>query len=369
MKVTISREELLRGTTRTQTVVERRGTLPILANVLITAEDQLITLSATDLEVGVSSSHPAEVAEPGRITLAARKLHEIVRELDQDDVRIETTSDARVRIRAGASDFSLLSVSADEYPSLPSPEGTAFVPFEAALLGSLIDRTLYATSSDETRYHLNGVHIESVEDGRLRVVATDGHRLALAEAVAASPLATVLKTSIIVPRKGVAEIRRLCDDTEGTVDLAIQQNFLLVQKPGLLLSARLIDAQFPNYQGVLPKNIRVRVSAGRERLLQALRRIALVASDRAGGFTLRLADHQLRLSAANPDLGEVQEEVPIEYAGDTFTTSFDPRYVIDALTSLSGKEIMLEFVDELSPAQIRPADATDQLAVVMPMRL
>jgi DNA polymerase III subunit beta len=369
MKLSISRDELLRGTTRTQSVVERRGTLPILANVLISAEERDVRLSATDLEVGIVSAHPADVQEVGRITLAGRKLHEIVRELDQEEVQIETTSDSRVRIRAGSADFSLLSVSADEYPSLPASEGAAFVPLEASLLGALIDRTLYATSTDETRYHLNGVHIETIEGGRLRVVATDGHRLALADATPSAAVASVLTASVIVPRKGVAEIRRLCDDIEGTVEIGLHENFLLVRRPGLVLSARLIDAQFPNYQGVLPAHTRIRVTTHRERLLHGVRRIALVATDRSGGFTIRVADHQLRLSATNPDLGEVHEEIPVEYTGEPFATAFDARYVIEALTSLASKEIVIEFTDELSPAQMRPADSVDQIAVIMPMRL
>jgi DNA polymerase-3 subunit beta len=368
MHLTVSREQLLRGTTRTQTVVERRGTLPILANVLIAADDQQITLSATDLEVGIISTHPAEVQEPGRITLAARKLHEIVRELDHDQVQIRTTADSRVRISCGAADFSLLSVSADEYPSLPSSAGGPFVPLESSLLGSLIDRTLYATSTDETRYHLNGVNLELIDGGRLRMVATDGHRLAMADASPSVPL-DILRASILVPRKAVAEIRRLCDDTEGTIEIGLQENFLLVRRPGLILSARLIDAQFPNYQGVLPKHCQIRVTIAREALLNAVRRVALVASDRAGGFNLHLGENGLRLSAINPDLGDVHEQLSLEYAGDPFSTSFDARYMIEALASFISKEVVLEFADELSPAQIRPGDGVDQIAVVMPMRL
>jgi DNA polymerase-3 subunit beta len=368
MQVVISREQLLRGTARAQSVVERRGTLPILANVLISAGDEQATLAATDLEVGIVSSHPAQVTEPGRTTLAARKLHEIVRELDSDEVELQTTADSRLRIRAGASEFSLLSVSADEYPSLPSSEGASFLPIEASLLTSLIDRTLYATSTDEARYHLNGVHVEIAEEHRLRVVATDGHRLALADAESGA-LVSIFARPLLVPRKAVSEIRRVCEDFEGTVELGLHENFLLLRRPGLLLTTRLIDAQFPNYRAVLPGSARIRVKLPRERLLQALRRIALVASDRAGGFQLRLAEGALQLSAVNPDLGEVREELPCEYSGPAFATSFDTRYIIDALASLISKEVLLEFVDELSPAQLRPADSADQIAVVMPMRL
>jgi DNA polymerase-3 subunit beta len=367
MKLTIPRDELLRGTARAQTVVERRGTLPILANVLISTADQQVVLSATDLEVGVVSIHPAEVEEAGRTTLAARKLHEIVRELDHDHVQIQTTDDSRVRIQAGTAAFSLLAVSADEYPSIASSEGVDFIPLEASILRSLIDHTLYATSTDETRYHLNGVYVQT-HAGRLRFVATDGHRLALAEAAPAAVLA-ILHKSIIVPRKALAEIRRLCDETDGSVEIGLQENFLLVRKPGFLLSSRLIDAQFPNYEGVLPTHTRISIRVDREQLLHGVRRIALVATDRAGGFTLRLADQRVHLSASNPELGDVHEDLPVDWTGDPFQASFDARYLADALASLAGKEALLEFVDELSPLQLRPADLTDQIAVIMPMRL
>ena len=210
--------------------------------------------------------------------------------------------------------------------------------------------------------------MELADERRLRVIATDGHRLALAEAETAAPL-KMFSTALLVPRKGIAEIRRLCDDMDGSVELGLHENFLLMRRPGLLLSARLIDARFPSYQAVLVAEPHVRTKVARELLLHAVRRIALVASDRSGGFKVALNEGELVLSAINPDLGEVREELGVDYAGTPFATSFDTRYVIDALSSIASKEVVLEFVDEFSPAQIRPADTTDQIAVVMPMRL
>ena len=368
MKLTIDREELLRGLGRIQAIVERRGTLPILANTLLRAEGEGLTLAATDLEVGVVSTHPAQVATPGTATLGAKKLYEIVRELGQSEVLLELEEGSRVKLESGGARFSLLSIAPEEYPTLPSPEGVTFVELESSLLAQMIDCTLYATSTDETRYNLNGVFMELDDEGRIVFVATNGHRLAKVEKTPPRPVA-FLEKGIIVPRKGVNEIRKLCEETENSVEIGLGDGFLLVRHPGQLLSSRLIDGEFPNYRQVIPEGHQIRVVVERERLVHAVRRIALVAHERSGGFRLALDDGQLELHAQNPDLGEARECIPIEYQGDRFETGFNARYLQDALAAITSKELVLELRDELTPAQIRPADSPDQLAVIMPMRL
>ncbi len=368
MKLTIDREELLRGLGRIQAIVERRGTLPILANALIRADADGVTLSATDLEVGVLTSHPAEVANKGAVTLGAKKLYEIVRELGDHPVQIAVEAGSRVRIESGQARFSLLSISPEEYPTLPGAEGVTFVELEASLLASMIDSTLYATSTDETRYNLNGVFMELDSEGRLVFVATNGHRLAKIEKAPPRPVA-FLQKGIIVPRKGVNEIRKLCEETEDSVEMGLGDGFLLVRRPGQLLSCRLIDGEFPDYHQVIPEGHQIRVLVERERLIHAVRRISLVAHERSGGFRLALDDGQMELHAQNPDLGEATERIPIEYQGDRFETGFNARYMLDALAATTSKELVLDLRDELTPAQIRPADSSDQVSVIMPMRL
>jgi DNA polymerase-3 subunit beta len=368
MKIQIDREELTRGLSRVQAIVERRVGLPILSNALLRAEAGRLLLACTDLEVGVSSEHECAVATPGAITLGAKKLFEIVRELDDSVVSLQTEKDARVRIECGAARFSLLSVSAEEYPSLPSPEGIGFVELDAALVGQMIDRTIFATSTDETRYHLNGVFVEMTEEGKLVFVATDGHRMPKTE----KPVSTevdFLRKGIIVPRKGVGELRKLCEETDGGVELGLGDNFLLVRRPGLLLTCRLIDAEYPNWRKILPSEYRIRVLVEREPLVRAVRRISLLAHERTGGFRVGLADGTLRISASNPDLGEAREELSVDYQDAPFETGFNARYVIDALGAISSKEVYLELTNELQAASLRPADDLDYVSVVMPMRL
>ncbi len=366
MKLTIDRNELLRGLGRLQAVVERRATLPILSNVLIEAQADGITLSATDLEVGVVSRHAAEIETTGSITLGARKLHDLVRELDDGPVRIGTEDSARIGIECGASRIQLLSISPEEYPTLPSTEGVEFAQIEASLLAEMIESSLYAVSTDEARYNLNGVFME-IADGKLVLVATNGHRLAKIERTPPSPI-TFLEKGITVPRKGVAEIRKLCDETEGVIEIGLGEGFLLVRTEGLLLSCRLIDGDFPDYRQVIPSGHQIRIMVERERLIHAVRRLSVVAHERSGGFQLVLEEGSLGLSASNPELGEAREEIAVSYTGDRFETGFNARYMLETLGALMAKEVALEFADELSAVKLRPADDADQVAIIMPMR-
>jgi DNA polymerase-3 subunit beta len=367
MKLSIEREELLHGLARLQAIVERRGTLPILANALIRADREGVTLAATDLEVGVLARHPAKVETPGAITIGAKKLFEIVRELEDADVALRVEDGSRVLVQSGAARFSLLSISPEEYPTIPTADSVDFLELESSLLAEMIDRTLYATSTDETRYNLNGVFMEA-ESEHICFVATDGHRLARV----AKPLpaaGSFLGSGIIVPRKGVAEMRKLCDETEGRVEVGLGDGFLMLRCPDRLLSCRLIDGEFPNYRQIIPRDHQHRIVISRERLANAVRRIALVAHERSRGFRFSLHDGQIELWAANPDLGEARETLAVEYGGERFDTGFSARYVLEALGALTAKEVVLEVGTELSPMLMRPADSPDEIAIIMPMRM
>jgi DNA polymerase-3 subunit beta len=368
MKIQIDRADLTRGLSRVQAVVERRVGLPILSNALLRAEAGRLTLSCTDLEVGITSEHECQVTSPGSVTLAAKKLFEIVRELDDAAVTMQTEKDARVRLECGGARFALLSVSAEEYPTLPSAEGVGFVEIDASLLAEMIDRTLFATSTDETRYHLNGVYIERTPEGKLVFVATDGHRMPKTEKPAAAEVAFLGK-GIIVPRKGMAELRKLCEETDGMVELGLSENFLLVRRPGLLLSCRLIDAEYPNWRGILPSEYRIRVLVEREPFLRAVRRVSLLAHEHTGSLRLALEPGKLLVSASNANLGEAREEIALDYDGDRFETGFNARYMSDALGAMDSKEVYLELTTEVQAASLRPADDLDYVSVVMPMRL
>jgi DNA polymerase-3 subunit beta len=374
MKFTIGKGELLRGVARIQSIVEKRNTMPILANVHLDAQKHekagVLELAATDLEVGIRSTHEAEVKKPGRITVSAKKLHEILRELPEEPIQIETTPNAYLSLRCARTAFDLAGNAADEYPALPALAPGETVSVAGLLLGQMIERTMYAASADETRYNLNGVFVEYIsETQKLRMVATDGHRLAYIDRPLGVEL-TKLGRGVIIPRKGLAELKRLVDeDDSDEIELGFEGSNALVRKRGVTLSMRLIEGEFPNYRQVIPKPGKHQIVMPTEPLVQALRRVIVIAAERSRAVKLELGAGTLRLSSNNPDLGEAREELDADYMGEELALAFNARYLLDALSYLGAKEVRLGLQDAVSPAQVAPADDPDSLAVVMPMRL
>jgi len=374
MKLSIPQAEFQHALSRIQAIVEKRSSMPILANVLLDAisesGEQTLRLSATDLEVGIRSSHEATVINPGSLTVSAKKLFEIVRELPNDVIHLEATSNSYLEIRCARSRFTLAGTVAEEYPTLPEAAPGKTVAIPASVLSQMIERTMYATSTDETRYNLNGVYLELLpEAGKIRMVATDGHRLAYIDRVINDD-AGAIHNSVIIPRKALAELKRLVDEDDADeLELCFDGNSGLVKKGGVILVMRLIEGEFPNYRQVLPKETTHRIVLPAEELSNSIRRVALLSSERSRAIRLDLSPGSMIASSNNPDLGEAQEELDITYEGEPFSIGFNARYLLDALAVVKAKEIELGLHDELSPVQIRPTDDTDTLAVVMPMRL
>jgi len=374
MKFSIEKGEFQRGLGRIQSIVEKRNTMPILANALLEVtgkKDGSLELAATDLEVGIRSSHPCEVAKPGRLTVSARKLHEIVRELPEEKVHLEASSNAYLTLRCARAEFTLAGTTAEEYPSLPNfaPKSLTVVP--AAVLSEMIERTMYAASTDETRYNLNGVYVERLADtGKLRMVATDGHRLAYVDRALGDGLATLAASGVIIPRKGLAELKKLVDEEDADeIELGFEGNNGLARKGSVSLTMRLIEGEFPNYRQVIPSDHGQQLILPTEVFTHALRRVALLSAERSRAVKLELSEGQMRLSSNNPDLGDAREEIDVDYAGETTSIAFNARYLIDAVSAARSKEIRFGFRDGLSPAELSPGDDADALAVVMPMRL
>lgn len=373
MKLSIPRSELQRGLARIQAIVEKRNSMPILANVLLRAskgDRNQLEISATDLEVGIRGSHPAEVSKAGSLTVSARKFFEIVRELPDEPVSLAATANSYLEIQCNRVRFTLAGTAAEEFPTLPEVSPTALVRLPAAVVASLVERTMYAASVDETRYNLNGVYFELADEGaKIRMVATDGHRLALVDRHLAGG-ASDLASGVILPRKGLAELKRLVDEEDADeIELGIEGNSALVRKGDVTLTMRLIEGEFPNYRQVLPKVSSRKVTLSADTLAQALRRVALLSVERSKAVRVELVPGHLRLSANNPDLGEASEEIDIDYQGDAITVGFNARYLLDSLAAFRTKEVELGLEDELSPAVLRPTEDSETLAVVMPMRL
>jgi DNA polymerase-3 subunit beta len=374
MKLTIEKSDLHRGLSRLQAVVEKRHSMPILANVLLDASRQgdhgRLELVATDLEVGVRDVHSAEVDNSGSITVSARRLFDIVRELPDQPVQLVAEPDAFLQIDSRRIHFSLAGTTAEEYPNLPDFSPDRLVSLQASILSTMIERTMYAASLDETRYNLNGVYFETLlETQKVRMVATDGHRLALVDRGIGSEVEG-LASDVIIPRKGLAELKRLVDEEDADqVEIGFEGNSGLARKNSVTLVMRLIEGKFPDYQQVIPSNTEHHLTLPSEPLIRAAPRVALLSIERSHAVKLELTSGVLRLSSSNPDLGQAQEELDVDYTGDDLTIGFNAKYLQESLVAFGAKEVQLSLHDASSPVMVQPTDDADSLAVVMPMRL
>src|SRR5213592_3061925 len=312
MEVTVRREDLVRGLHLVQGVVERRNTLPILANVLIEPAAEGIALTATDMEVGLRGLITAQVKKKGTVTLNARKLYEITREVTAEEVVLKSVQAGWVEVLAGRSKFKIVSLDAKDFPQLPlgtdAPEGTT-ISIAVGTLREMIDRTLFAVSSDETRFNLSGVFLSNDDDGVLRMVATDGHRLALIDRRLPS---AKMERGVVMPRKGLIEARKLLDEAEDAeVTMVVSPKDVRLVLRSVSFFMRLVEGEFPDYRQVIPGAASVQARANRDDFLAALRRISLLASERSHGVKLHLERGKLELSASNPDQGEASEELDV----------------------------------------------------------
>ncbi len=363
MKFTLSRDKLLEVLQQVQSVVSTRTTLPILSNILIKAQKTGLSMTATDLDVGVQSSIEAEIEQTGGTTLPARRFFNIVRELPANDVRIETDSKNTATIRSGQYVSKIVGLPEDEFPPLPKfDESRAFTLKQAELKDGL-KRTAYAISTDETRYVLNGV-LFAFKDNKLTLVATDGRRLALMDIEA--EITAEQEVSLIVPAKAVNELQRLLKD-DGEVTIKVGQNQIAFELNGALLVSKLIEGNYPNYRQVIPAETKERVTLERESFHNAVRRVAILTSEKSNSIKLVLTKNNLDIVANSPEIGEAKETIAVKYGGKEFTIAFNPDLLMAPLRNLVDDEIYLDLIDEMSPGLIRTKGPF--LYVLMPMRI
>jgi len=364
MEVHVDRDAFLKGLQMVHNVVEPRQTLPILANVLLESDKDTLRLTATDLEVGTRVSVPAKVATGGSVTLSARKLLEIVKELPAAGLTLKVQENSWVAMRCGGASYKLVGLSAADFPAVATGATASWITLDGKVLRDMLTQTMFAVSHDESRYALNGV-LFSLQEREIRLVATDGHRLALVGRPLVKPGANV---SGIVPRKAVQEIARIVGSGED-VQVAISDNQFILQMPNVLLMARLIEGTFPNYEQVVPKAHPHKIPVGRGALTAALRRVSVLSEERTKPVKFTLSPGILKLSAYSPDFGEAEEQIEGQYASEEMTIGFNSRYVVDALGSQSTEQVVLELKDGLSPGIIKSFEEEGSLCVIMPMRI
>ncbi len=367
MDIRIDKSQLLRGLYLTHGIADRKSTIPILANVLIRSEGKdRVICAATDLKVAVVVSVPALVEVEGGVTVGARQIYEIAKGLAGNEVHLQTTEQNWLEVRCGQTDFRVVGMSDRDYPKLPATAEAEVSDVDPALLSDMIAKTVFSISQDETRPHLASVLLES--DGEsARMVSTDGHRLSkVGKKVSNGPK---LATGVLIPRKGVSEVRRALEGRQGACQVGVHQGHLVLKADDVTLTVKLGDGQFPPYEQVIPKENDKVVVVGRETLLEALRRVSIIASDKTWGIRINLEKGRLSIEADNPDLGNAREKIEVDYQGTALQIGFNARYFIELLGEMSAANVKLELGGDLDPAVVRPDDDTDYLGGVMPMRL
>ena len=368
MNLTIAKEQLLAGLQSVQNVVSSRSTLPILSNVLLRADGNRLELTATDLDVTISSSVEATVKKAGATTLPVKKLFGIAKELASQEIDLEVDEKSFCSVRAGSSFFKIRGLGPEEFPPLPKFKDDKKITLPQEKIRSMLKKTAFAISTDESRYVLNGIFF-SLKEHKLTMVATDGRRLALVDEDV--EVGTGSQGEFIVPAKAVNELTRLLQD-KGEVEITFSDNqaaFTLKdeKEKTILLITKLIEGNYPNYRQVIPAETRERVTMAREEFLHALRRAEIMTSEKQNSVKLSFGKNSLAITANTPDVGEARETMAINYKGKEISIAFNPAYVIEPLTALDTDEVFLELIDELSPGVLKINGPF--LYVVMPMRL
>ena len=367
MHFTIQREALLKPLQLVAGVVERRQTLPVLSNVLLVVEGQQLSLTGTDLEVElVGRVTLEEPAQPGEITVPARKLMDICKSLPADaliDIRID---EQKLLVKAGRSRFSLSTLPANDFPTVEEGPGSLTFSLVQSRLRRLIERTSFAMAQQDVRYYLNGMLLE-VQTGILRAVATDGHRLAMCSMEAA--IEQVERHQVIVPRKGILELARLLTEQDGNVSIVLGQHHIRATTGEFTFTSKLVDGKFPDYERVLPRGGDKLVVADRQGLREAFSRTAILSNEKYRGIRLQLESGLLKIQANNPEQEEAEEEIAVDYNGSSLEIGFNVSYLLDVLSVMTTDQVRLILSDANSSALVQEADNDDSSYVVMPMRL
>jgi DNA polymerase-3 subunit beta len=374
MELVVRKTDLLRELQLFQGIVERKNTIPILANVLMDAKGSEVRLLATDLEVGLRSRCDATVAKSGALTLPAKKLYEIIKALPETDVRIEEDKGG-VKVAAERFDSRMATLPRDDFPSLPeTPGGTTRAELSRDAMKQMVSKTQFAITGEDTRYFLNGA-LFVLRGDSMSLVATDGHRLALVSTTRENGpekgAAGADELKVILPRKTLFELSRLLGEGDGALHFEKGENHLFFDVGGRVLISRAIDGQFPAYERVIPKNNDKRIEFEKDRLTSAVKRVALLSNERSRAVKFVIDKDQVEVTSSSPEFGEAKEVLPVDYSGSPVTICFNAQYVLDFFNAVETENISLEFKDEMSQAVLKPIGAAgyDYTYVIMPMRI
>ena len=373
MKIKTSKNEMISLISKVQNIVEKKATMPVLINVLLKAKESKLQIFATDLEVSLTDKIKSEIEEEGEVAVNAKHLFEITRELDEGEMLLEVVSESRLRIKQKKTVFNIAYLKASEYPVFPTFKTENFSEVSAEILKEMIDCSIYSVSNDETRYHLNGVFFENKEvkeKSHLRMVSTDGHRLSLIDRPTNEKN---LKLGVIVPRKGLTEIRKIVDSSHRKVQLAVEGSQIILKTENTRLLIRLIEGKYPDYTRLIPENIakdrEKSILVNRELFLSSIKRVSLLSNQKSKEITFIISKGKMEIISNDPELGDAKEELDIEYSNENLKIGFNAKYIMDIMNSFSEERFLISLKDSSSPAVIRPEKDKNYICVVMPIHL
>ena len=365
MEFRIAKTEFLRGLRLAQGIADRKSTMPMLANVLLRTQgkNQLL-VAATDLNVSLTAELKSHNASDGGITLGAKNLYELIANAPGDEITLKRADNHWAEIKSGKVTYRIVGMPDRDFPKVPDHREATYATVESAVLREMIDRTMFSICNDETRFHLNGVFFES-DGSKCRMVSTDGHRLSKVERTI--PNGPKLSAGVIIPKKGLLEIKKVLEQGPNA-KLAVKTPHVFLVQDDIAIAVKLIDAQFPPYEQVIPRDHKKIITVDRLRLIDALRRAQLMSSE-TRGVKVAATREGVTVTSDNPDLGEVREELEAEYDGEPIAIGFNPKYVVELLTQMTSDQVTVALGGELDPGLIRPFTGDDYLGVVMPMRI
>ena len=367
MHFKIEKEVFLKALSQVQGIIEKKHTIPILANVHINAKNGELTLTATDLEIGVRTIFSTQIVDDGKVTVSAKKLFEIIRELPNKEITFKSKENCWIEINCGKSVFNLVGLSSDEYPKFPEIKSDNLLNISSITLNEMIDKTIFSISNDETKYNLNGIFIK-YENNKLSMISTDGHRLSYSHTDTTENFA-FFENGLILPKKGIYELRKIISkDNENLKIGVIDNNFIVIDEKTVLIM-RLVDGEFPDYRRVIPEKCATTSIINKDEFFHALKRISILSSEKTKGIKISLEKNRAILTSSNSDLGDAREEIDITYSGPEIAIGFNSRYILDILQAIEEDFIEFHLKDNLSPGMIEPEKNKQFISVIMPMRL
>lgn len=368
MKVTLNRNLFTKGLQRIEGVAEKKSTVPMASNILFEAFfPDTLKISATDLEISIIGTYPAEVEEAGKIILRAEKITEIIRNLPKDTVSFYSDDMNKVKVKSGKAEFTLKGMEADNFPIIPEIEDTVLIPFPGDVLRDMIEKTIISVSSDETRYNLTGIFM-SKGDNSLKMVSSDGHRLSVVERDMEDSDKLIMEDGQIIPKKGFNQIKKILDSTNNACYIGFNENSFVFRFEEVTLMMRPIEGRFPDYNLVIPKDLGINIILDRKAFIEMIKRVEILALDKAKTIRLSLGSGFLMISSSSPELGEARDERSIEYEGEPISIGFNARYMLDVLQVIYSDQIRLDMKNSRSPGIISSNADRKFFGVVMPIR-